>query len=113
MGIHAPGRCTDRNSCPAGNAATEPYLAAHNVLLAHAAAVDVYRKKFNATQGGVVGITVDAEWAEPMTSSAADKEAAEQHLLFQLGWYDHILLTVRALFEWLELGLTKMFLQQY
>lgn len=103
LGIHAPGRCTDRNSCPAGNSATEPYLAAHNMLLAHAAAVDVYRKKFNATQGGVVGITVDAEWAEPMTSSAADKEAAEQHLLFQLGWYDHILLTVRALSKWLEL----------
>ncbi|KAG0583249.1 hypothetical protein M758_3G122500 [Ceratodon purpureus] len=86
-GIHAPGRCSDRNICPAGNSATEPYIAAHNVLLAHAAAVDVYKKKFKAVQGGVVGISVDAEWAEPLNDSAADKEAAERHLLFQLGWF--------------------------
>jgi beta-glucosidase len=85
-GIHAPGRCSDRSMCPAGNSATEPYIAAHNVLLAHAAAVDVYKMKFKAAQGGVVGISVDAEWAEPLSDSAADKEAAERHLLFQLGW---------------------------
>ena len=72
--------------CAAGDAAAEPYIAAHNVLLAHAAAVDVYRTKFKAGQGGMVGMSVDAEWAEPLTDSAGDKEAAERHLLFQLGW---------------------------
>lgn len=85
-GIHAPGRCSDRSKCTAGNTATEPYLAAHNVLLAHAAAVDVYKRKFKAMQGGAVGISLDCEWGEPETNSAADVEAAERHVLFQLGW---------------------------
>nr|PNR45839.1 hypothetical protein PHYPA_015610 [Physcomitrium patens] len=86
-GIHAPGRCSDRSKCTAGNTATEPYLAAHNVLLAHAAAVDVYKRKFKAMQGGAVGISLDCEWGEPETNSAADVEAAERHVLFQLGWF--------------------------
>ncbi|XP_024372566.1 beta-glucosidase 42 isoform X3 [Physcomitrium patens] len=86
-GIHAPGRCSDRTLCPAGNTSTEPYITAHHVLLAHAAAADVYRKKFKDTQGGMIGISVDSEWSEPLTSSVEDKEAAERHTLFQLGWF--------------------------
>ncbi|CAM6095010.1 unnamed protein product [Calypogeia fissa] len=86
-GIHAPGRTSDRILSPAGNTSTEPYLAAHHVLLAHATAVDVYRKKFQATQGGTIGITVDCEWAEPLTDSPDDVEAAERRRLFQLGWF--------------------------
>lgn len=42
----APGRCSDRSRCPGGNSATEPYLVSHNVLKAHAAAVEVYRQEF-------------------------------------------------------------------
>ncbi|MBA0764377.1 hypothetical protein Gotri_013733 [Gossypium trilobum] len=38
MGVGPPGRCSDRKICPNGNAATEPYIVAHNVLLAHATA---------------------------------------------------------------------------
>lgn len=38
IGIFAPGRCERSN--------TEPYLVAHHQLLAHAAAVSVYRKKY-------------------------------------------------------------------
>jgi beta-glucosidase len=85
-GIHAPGRCSDRTTCPAGDTATEPYRVGHNVLLAHATAVDLYKRKFKPTQGGLVGMAVDCEWGEPMTDSVADKEAAERHVLFQLGW---------------------------
>ena len=39
-----------------------------------------------AKQGGVIGITVDCEWAEPLTDSVADKEAAQRRIEFQLGW---------------------------
>ena len=42
----APGRCSDRNACPAGNSGTEPYIAAHHLLLAHAAAARVYKRIF-------------------------------------------------------------------
>jgi beta-glucosidase len=45
-GIHAPGRCSNREMCPEGNSAVEPYLAAHHVLLAHAATMDLFRKFF-------------------------------------------------------------------
>ena len=85
-GIHAPGRCSDRTKSAAGDTATEPYLAGHNALLAHAAAVDVYRRKFQPSQGGLIGLAVDCEWGEPLTDSEDDKEAAERHVLFQLGW---------------------------
>eukprot|EP00246_Nothoceros_aenigmaticus_P010636 TRINITY_DN2732_c0_g2_i1.p1 TRINITY_DN2732_c0_g2~~TRINITY_DN2732_c0_g2_i1.p1 ORF type:complete len:560 (-),score=70.47 TRINITY_DN2732_c0_g2_i1:786-2465(-) len=86
-GAHPPGRTSDRKLSPVGDSATEPYIAGHNVLRSHAIAVDIYRRKFQSKQGGVIGITCDAEWAEPMTNSSADKAAAETHVLFQLGWY--------------------------
>lgn len=46
MGVHAPGSCSNRAKCPDGNSAKDPYIVAHHVLLAHAAAVDIYKKKF-------------------------------------------------------------------
>jgi len=86
-GIHAPGRCSDRSICPAGNSSTEPYLAAHHVLLAHAQAVSIYRRLYQRQQGGIIGITLNSDWAEPYTNSNADMTAAERRLEFQLGWY--------------------------
>lgn len=87
VGIHAPGRTSNRARSPVGNSATEPYLVGHNALLAHAAAVDIYNRKFKAIQGGIIGITVDSEWAEPLTNSEEDRMAAQRHLEFHLGWF--------------------------
>lgn len=78
-GIFAPGRYE--------NASVEPFLAAHYQILAHAAAVDVYKKKFKATQGGEIGLVVDCEWAEAFSNKPEDKVAAERRLDFQLGWF--------------------------
>lgn len=86
-GIHAPGRCSDRSWSPVGDSHTEPYIAAHNALLAHAAAVDSYNKKYKAEQGGVIGITVDGEWAEPLADTDADRDAAQRRMEFQIGWF--------------------------
>mmetsp|Transcript_65589 Transcript_65589/g.182927 ORF Transcript_65589/g.182927 Transcript_65589/m.182927 type:complete len:736 (-) Transcript_65589:499-2706(-) len=68
------------------NQSTDPYIAAHNVLNAHAAAVDLYRKRFQEEQGGKIGITNNCDWREPLTDSPGDVAAAERGLLFQLGW---------------------------
>ena len=48
MGILAPGRCSlwEEPGCGAGNSGREPYVVAHHQLLAHAAAVAVYRRKY-------------------------------------------------------------------
>ena len=46
-GTYAPGRCSNYSgTCASGNSATEPYIVAHNLLLSHAAAVKLYRDKY-------------------------------------------------------------------
>lgn len=44
FGIFAPGRGAHGSNI--GNAATEPYIVAHNLLLCHATVVELYRQKF-------------------------------------------------------------------
>lgn len=48
VGILAPGRCSHSEglNCTGGDSGREPYIVAHNQLLAHAAAVAVYREKY-------------------------------------------------------------------
>lgn len=76
QGVFAPGRISK----------DEPYIAGHHILLAHAKAVDRYRKSF-AHQEGKIGITNNCDWREPLTDKEVDREAAERALLFFLGWF--------------------------
>lgn len=76
QGVFAPGRKSN----------SEPYLAAHHLLVAHAKAVDLYKSKY-AHQNGTIGITNNCDWREPLTDKPEDKEAAERALLFFLGWF--------------------------
>lgn len=50
LGTSPPGRCSPpagpAGPCVPGNSSTEPYIVSHNVLLAHAEVVKLYRKKF-------------------------------------------------------------------
>ncbi|MFI5356915.1 MAG: GH1 family beta-glucosidase [Opitutales bacterium] len=77
IGYFAPGRTSQ----------TEPYLAAHNLLRAHAKMVGVYRRKFQPQQRGVIGITNNCDWREPKTDSLPDRAAAQRGLEFFLGWF--------------------------
>ena len=88
-GLQAPGRCSVlfHLYCTKGNSGVEPYVVAHNIILAHAAASRVYRTKYRAAQGGQVGMAFDVMWFEPMTDAAADVEAAKRGQEFQLGWF--------------------------
>ncbi|VAI33741.1 unnamed protein product [Triticum turgidum subsp. durum] len=88
-GVFAPGRCSPHvsASCGAGDSAREPYIVTHNILLAHAATVELYRRKYQKAQGGEVGITLVCHWYLPYTNSTADKEAAKRRVEFMLGWF--------------------------
>ena len=47
-GTWPPRRCSHPfgTNCTGGNSTTEPYIAAHHLLLAHASAVSLYRDKY-------------------------------------------------------------------
>ncbi|MCO5574568.1 hypothetical protein L7F22_028356 [Adiantum nelumboides] len=87
LGVHAPGRSSNRSRSSYGDSSVEPYVVGHHALLAHAAAVSVYREKYKEKQGGIIGIAVDSEWPEPLTSSLEDKQASQRHLEYVLGWF--------------------------
>ena len=46
-----------------------PHRVGHNVILAHAYAVKLYREEFKGVQGGQVGITLNGDWAMPYDDS--------------------------------------------
>jgi beta-glucosidase len=92
-GGQAPGRCSPSYQAfckevgGGGNSATEPYIAAHHALLCHGIAVQTYRAKYQATQGGQIGITIDSSYAEPFDpNNPEDVKAVDTYLSFKYGW---------------------------
>ncbi|MCO5576664.1 hypothetical protein L7F22_030479 [Adiantum nelumboides] len=88
-GSKAPGRCSISISGKpkrTGDSSTEPYIVAHNALLAHAAAVQVYRKTFQAQQKGRVGIVCNGKWYEPYSYNIKDEDAAQRCIEFDIAW---------------------------
>ncbi|XP_019168138.1 PREDICTED: vicianin hydrolase-like [Ipomoea nil] len=87
-GTFAPGRCSPYvGNCTKGNSATEPYIVAHNLLLAHAAAVKVYRDKYQKSQKGQIGVTLVTHWFVAKTKTAEGLKAPFRALDFYLGWF--------------------------
>ncbi|KAH9321393.1 hypothetical protein KI387_016032, partial [Taxus chinensis] len=87
-GNYPPSRCSAPfGNCTAGNSSTEPYIAGHNVLRAHASAVDIYRRKYQAHQGGQIGIVVSAVWYEPLNNMPEDIDATDRILAFHNAWF--------------------------
>ncbi|KAI3881907.1 hypothetical protein MKX03_021276 [Papaver bracteatum] len=74
-GIYPPGRCSGVfGRCAFGDSETEPFIAAHNIILSHASAVQLYRNKYHI-------------WFELLSDSSADKLAAERARCFYLNWF--------------------------
>ncbi|KAJ3680033.1 hypothetical protein LUZ60_016311 [Juncus effusus] len=87
-GSYPPGRCSQPyGNCTFGNSSIEPYLAGHNVILSHAKAVDVYRRKYREKQGGTIGIVIFSNWFEPLRNITADFLAAQRVLSFEVAWF--------------------------
>lgn len=60
---------------------------AHHALQAHAAAVALYKSEY-AGEGGVVGITLNIDWAFPLDpSSEQDRAAAQRRNEFTFSWF--------------------------
>ncbi|TYG84588.1 hypothetical protein ES288_D01G261500v1 [Gossypium darwinii] len=55
-GINPPNRCSKKfGNCTDGNSATEPYIAAHHLILSHAEAVKRYREKYQRARDFHIG----------------------------------------------------------
>ncbi|CAD5172724.1 unnamed protein product [Musa acuminata subsp. malaccensis] len=90
FGVFAPGRCSPpwaARRCSEGDSSREPYLCAHHQLLAHAAAVRLYRDKYQASQRGDIGITLISHWFVPYENSKSDADAVARALDFMFGWF--------------------------
>ncbi|KAE9593297.1 hypothetical protein Lal_00029066 [Lupinus albus] len=88
-GRMAPGRCSSwlNPNCTGGDSSIEPYIVTHYQLLAHSAAVRVYKTKFQESQKGSIGITLVANWYLPLSDTKLDQKAAERAIDFMYGWY--------------------------
>ncbi|KAK9154605.1 hypothetical protein Sjap_002085 [Stephania japonica] len=88
-GAHAPGRCSSwvENNCSTGDSGREPYIVAHHQLLAHAAAVKLYREIYKESQKGIIGITLVVNWIVPYSDNRTSKAATQRAIDFMLGWF--------------------------
>ncbi|XP_009624454.2 beta-glucosidase 18 [Nicotiana tomentosiformis] len=87
-GIYPPARCSGIfGNCSAGDSEREPFIAAHNMILSHAAAVSIYRTRYQKRQGGMVGISLDIQWYEPYSNSSEDIAATQRARSFYVNWF--------------------------
>ncbi|XP_043089133.1 beta-klotho [Puntigrus tetrazona] len=79
-GAHAPGVTGD----PA-----DPFIAAHNLLRAHAKAWHVYDEHFRRLQRGNVSITLGSHWVEPLHGQATptNQELCQKAMEAVIGWF--------------------------
>ncbi|CAN7135025.1 unnamed protein product, partial [Brassica rapa subsp. narinosa] len=88
-GRKAPGRASKymNEAAVAGESGLEVYTVSHNLLLAHAEAVEVFRNNPKC-KDGKIGIAHCPVWFEPYDSNCPDdKEACERAMQFMFGWH--------------------------
>ncbi|XP_022893284.1 beta-glucosidase-like isoform X2 [Olea europaea var. sylvestris] len=86
LGIEVFGMEKDSLSME-GDPGRKPYIVAHYLILAHAHAVDIYRKHYKKHQGGTIGMTNVSTWFYPLRNTPEDAEAASRAVDFMLGWF--------------------------
>ncbi|KAJ4968293.1 hypothetical protein NE237_014994 [Protea cynaroides] len=88
IGLYPPNHCSKLfGDCQLGDSNTEPYIAAHNVILSHATVVDIYRKKYQVEQKGMIGIVMNTYWFEPLRNISADRLVVQRTLSFSVAWF--------------------------
>lgn len=61
------------SSCYLLNIKFNSHSVGHNVIIAHAKAVQLYRDEFKERQGGQIGITLNGDWSMPYDDSPASE----------------------------------------
>ncbi|XP_031264389.1 beta-glucosidase 11-like [Pistacia vera] len=94
QGYVPPQRCSFPFgfNCSRGNSTSEPYMALHHILLAHASATRLYRNKYQGKQHGYIGISIYAFGVVPLTNSTEDVIATQRASDFLIGWVAHPLM---------------------
>ncbi|KAM0851256.1 hypothetical protein ACQ4PT_052545 [Festuca glaucescens] len=88
LGLCPPKHCSPPfGTCNSGNSQREPYVAAHNMLMSYAAAVNNYKKNYQAKQDGSIGIVIAMKFYEPLRNTTEDILAARRALSFEINWY--------------------------
>jgi beta-glucosidase len=87
-GPHAPGRCSDRKNCWFGDDTVEPFVVAHNLLRAHAAAFNAWERAVAAAEvraDSTCGIVLSGNYQQPLDAhSSADKAAAGRMMEYMM-----------------------------
>ncbi|XP_048336886.1 beta-glucosidase 11-like isoform X3 [Ziziphus jujuba] len=92
MGAMAPFRCSPPfgiKNCSRGNSSTEPYMVAHNILLAHASTAKLYRLKYQNKQHGLIGFIIFTYAIERVTESKEEDFVIQRVNDFNFGWLLH------------------------
>ncbi|PIA61394.1 hypothetical protein AQUCO_00300733v1 [Aquilegia coerulea] len=88
-GTVPPKRCSAPFGvdCIGGNSTIEPYVVAHNILLAHASVARLYKRKYQISQHGLIGFNVFSYWFIPFTNKTEDVIATQRANDFLVGWF--------------------------
>ncbi|XP_056392597.1 lactase/phlorizin hydrolase-like [Hyla sarda] len=66
------------------------YEVGHNLIKAHAEVWHLYNDTYRASQGGLISITLNSDWAEPINPyKQEDVDAAWRYLMFFAGWFGY------------------------
>ncbi|KAI3920540.1 hypothetical protein MKW92_000180 [Papaver armeniacum] len=84
LGFLPPQRCSSPfgifNCTNGGDSTTEPYLVAHNCILAHASVARLYKNKYQESTSSSYGLS-------PQTNSVEDVAATQRANDFYMGWF--------------------------
>ncbi|XP_039684289.1 furostanol glycoside 26-O-beta-glucosidase [Medicago truncatula] len=72
--------------CATTKVCTEVYTVLHNLLISHATVSKLYKSKFQAVQGGEIGIAITSRSYVPYSSKPEDVDAAQRLTEFRWGW---------------------------
>ncbi|KAG5250034.1 beta-glucosidase [Salix suchowensis] len=76
-----------RVNCTTGDSSTEPYLVGHNLIKSHAAAVKLYKAKYQENSEGHNRDHSSIALVVPYSTSIQDLDAAKRSLDFLYGWF--------------------------